>query len=138
MMVMERLMTQQVNVAPVLVALILAVGIASPARGQKPRTPSFSKPSRVVDVNSRLRTLAVHPDSKLVATGTDSGAVQLWDIATGKETASFVGHKGPVACVAFSPDGKTLASGGPDDGMKLWNVEKKRMIASIRTPLRRG
>ena len=60
---------------------------------------------------------------------------ELWDVASGKNTAKFkpdpadsVGTKNPndmVWSVAFSPDGKTLVT-GLDVGTYFWDVSRLR------------
>ena len=56
--------------------------------------------------------VAISPDGKIAATGTEDHTIVLWDLATGKKLAAYTGHSGPVHAVAFSPDGKFLATGG--------------------------
>ena len=44
--------------------------------------------------------------------GSDDETIRLWDVGTGKNEMTLVGHTEWVQSIAFSPDGKTLASGG--------------------------
>jgi WD40 repeat protein len=110
------------------------------ATGKKKKTLTFG-------AGQGLRCLAFSPDGRiLAAAGNGTGpvadgpvAIQLWDVATGKERATLEGHTGNVRSLAFSPDGKTLASGGGYQGLapkehgdlKLWEVATGKERASL-------
>lgn len=49
--------------------------------------------------------------------------IRLWEVATGKNIATFWGHTTDVQCFAFSQDGTLLASGGHDGAIYLWDLE---------------
>ena len=49
--------------------------------------------------------------------------IRLWEIATGKNIATFWGHTTDVQCFAFSQDGSLLVSGGHDGVIYLWDLE---------------
>ncbi|MCP4816943.1 MAG: hypothetical protein GY888_30890, partial [Planctomycetaceae bacterium] len=73
-----------------------------------------------------VMSVAFCPDGKTLATASRDKTVKLWDVATGKESATHQGHEGMVYSVAFSPDGKTLASVSGDKTVKLWDVDTGR------------
>ena len=56
--------------------------------------------------------------------------VRLWDIATGKNINTLIGHTGGIHSVAFSPDGSILASGG-SDATRLWDVTTGKNINTL-------
>ena len=57
--------------------------------------------------------------------------INLWEVATGLNTASFDGHKGLVKSLAFSPDGTILASASSDMAVKLWDVATGTNTATL-------
>lgn len=63
-----------------------------------------------------IRAAALSPDGTFAAAAIRYGHVRVWDLRTGKVTASFRPHAGETWAVAFTPDGRTLLSGGGD-----WN-----------------
>lgn len=67
-------------------------------------------------------SLAFSPDGKLLASGSQAGAVQLWNTGDFSARASLNAHGGPVWALAFSPGGKSLASGGADHLIAVWDA----------------
>src|SRR5262249_42712024 len=61
-------------------------------------------------------------DGKYLITAGWNGMLKSWEVGSGREERSFLGHSGRVRCVAISPDGLRLASGGNSDGIKLWDT----------------
>lgn len=58
-----------------------------------------------------------------------SGAVQLWDIATGNPKRQPAGHRAH-ARAAFSPDGRRVATGGCLDGaIYIWDIATSKPLA---------
>jgi WD40 repeat protein len=62
------------------------------------------------------------PNSKMLASGSNDHTIKLWDVATGKEKATFQEHTDRVLSLALSPIGKMLASGSRDKTIKLWQL----------------
>ena len=77
-----------------------------------------------------VNSVAFSPDGMTLASGSDDGAIILWDIAK-HQSAVLRGHKHHVAAVAFSPDRKTLASASDDKSVILWDIETHRPIATL-------
>src|SRR5208337_4535133 len=68
--------------------------------------------------------VAFAPDGKLVLTGSDDGTARLWDVASGRLTATLE-HGGLVRSVAFASDGKAVLIGSDNGTARLWDTTGK-------------
>ena len=75
------------------------------------------------------------PDGRFLATASGdstSNSVKVWNVETGAETFSLVGHTARVRGLDFSPDGKLIATGSRDGTIRIWSAgdgrELKRFV----------
>ena len=72
--------------------------------------------------------LAFSPCGQYLASGswwqrTEKVSIRLWEVATGKNIATFWGHPTDIQNLAFTPDGTLLASGSFDGTILLWDMK---------------
>jgi WD40 repeat protein len=88
------------------IACLVGLVLAGAAAGQ-PREVWKDQPNEV-------RALAVSPDGKTLASlslfARDGDGITLWDLATGKKTATFGSPRTRGFDLAFTPDGKSLVA----------------------------
>ena len=78
--------------------------------------------------SQRPITLCFSPCGEYLASGAwwqgglQKVSIRLWEVATGKNIATFWGHTTDVQCFAFSSDNTVLASGGHDGAIYLWDL----------------
>ena len=63
--------------------------------------------------------------------GSDDNTIKIWDLATGEQIGTLVGHTFWVRSVAISPDSVILASGSFDKTIKIWNLTKGYSIRTL-------
>jgi hypothetical protein len=75
-----------------------------------------------------------HPN--LLATCSDDGLVQLWDLVGRRNVLTLDRFDGSALSVAFTPDGKTLVAAGGNDGhVHVWDLEyyERHMAGNLRS-----
>jgi WD40 repeat protein len=66
---------------------------------------------------------AITPDGRTLATGSETGAVQLWDLRIGQALgAPLPGVPGSGVIPAFTPDGSTLVAAYASGRTYLWDI----------------
>ncbi|MEG4353709.1 serine/threonine-protein kinase [Microcoleus sp. LAD1_D3] len=95
------------------------------------RTGRLVRTLNSVHSKKSVKTLAVSPDSSILASGGDDNNVILWDLKTGRRTRTIAAHTAAVNEIAFSRDGQTLASGSDDKTIRLWNVRTGSRLRTL-------
>lgn len=84
------------------------------------RRPFASFPS--LNLGDIITRLEYSPDGRLLAAGTRTGLVSVWDARTGRQVRpAFRAQEQFIRGLVFSPDGRVLATGGDDEVVNLWD-----------------
>ncbi len=78
----------------------------------------------------KVKSLAVSPDERLIASASWDGSIGLWPV-DGGEPVFLSGHTAGVSDVVFSEDGTRLFSGSLDGTIRLWDAETGRELEQL-------
>ena len=87
-------------------------------------TATFKPVTRVLSGDAgAIISAAITPDGRTLATGSETGAVQLWDIRIGQALgAPLPGVPSSGVIPAFTPDGSTLVAAYASGRAYLWDI----------------
>ncbi|WZO96465.1 c-type cytochrome domain-containing protein [Isosphaeraceae bacterium EP7] len=85
----------------------------------------------LVESTDSVFAVAFSPDNKLVAAAGADRAIRIYEVESGKETATIEDHADWIYDLAFSPDGKRLASASRDKTSKVFDVVKKESLVTF-------
>jgi WD40 repeat protein len=100
--------------------LPMIAGIAVCLLGQQGSAQEPKERSTLKGHTANVSSLAFSADGRRLVSGSYDATMKLWDVATGKELATFKDR--PVRAVAITADSKTLATGSSDGLITLWDV----------------
>ena len=81
--------------------------------------------------SNSVLSVAISPDGKTLASGSNDNTIKLWNLETGQLQRTLADRTGDANSVAISPDGKILATGSWDDTIKLWNLETGQLQRTL-------
>lgn len=81
--------------------------------------------------DGNICVLAFSSEGTKLASGSCSGQIKLWDVASGNLWHDFGNHADRVISLAFSPSGKILTSVSADTTLILWDTETGERLHSL-------
>ncbi|MEV5375000.1 NB-ARC domain-containing protein [Streptomyces nondiastaticus] len=81
-----------------------------------------------------IRGVAVSSDGAMVAAGTGSGDIRVWQLADARPTATWHEHSGTAWAVAFGNHDRILASAGADRTVRVWDLRTHRCVQVCHGP----
>ena len=57
--------------------------------------------------------------------------LKVWEVASGRELRTLVGHSNTVTAVAMTADGRRAVSASRDQTLKVWEVDSGRELRTL-------
>lgn len=70
--------------------------------------------------NGRVNALVFMPNRESLVTGSGSGDIKFWNVATGESTATIAGQSGRIVSLASDAASTHIASGSSNGTIKVW------------------
>ena len=87
------------------------------------REPDGPEPQFVLGGHKgQVNAITAFPEGRRLLSASHDGAIRIWDLANGRETAALDWTIGPITALAFAPDGLTCAAAGAKGRVVLWDV----------------
>lgn len=90
------------------------------------------QPPSVIKCAKGVWSAPFSTDGKRIATASSDKSVRVWDLANGKELASFINLPEQATSTAFSPDRKRLAAVTNDPIVFVWNLETQEVLQELK------
>jgi WD40 repeat protein len=89
-------------------------------------TESHQKKGTILKLGSVVTAVTFDPADKIIATGTVSGIVKLWDVQTGRQFGDPIPNYGDrISNLKFSPDGSWLFWGSYNKSSTILSMDQK-------------
>lgn len=76
------------------------------------------------EADTVYQSCAFHPDGLILGTGTQQGALKIWDIREQKNVSSMKDHTAAILDITFSENGYLAATASADGNVKIWDLRK--------------
>ncbi|KAG2342354.1 WD40 repeat-like protein [Suillus weaverae] len=83
--------------------------------------------------NAGLRYMALSPNGKTIASGSNDWKVRLWDVETKKVITTWTRHTSVVCALCWSADSERVVSGSWDGTARVWDVDSGKTVLKIKT-----
>jgi len=83
---------------------------------------------RTIDQDGVAR---LDPTGRLLAVGSGSGNVDIFEFETLEPLGTLVGHRSNGAPIVFSDDGRRLLTGGYDHTVRVWDLDTMTQIGRV-------
>jgi WD40 repeat protein len=83
--------------------------------------------------HARVSSICFSPDGDVLLTGGYDSVIRAWNVATGSEIRSFIGHAGSLSDLTFAPDGQTFVSAG-DNTARVWSLDTGNLLRTLTVP----
>ncbi len=84
----------------------------------------------------RILAGAVSPDGRQAVTAGEDKDLAVWEVTTGRRSATVPGHRDEVFALAWSADGKQLVSASWDGEIRVWETSGWSCVRTLSAPSR--
>jgi WD40 repeat protein len=81
--------------------------------------------------SDRVTAVAITPDGQRLISGSQDGAIKIWNLETEDLICTISAHNDSVNTIAITPDGSHIISGSQDGTIKIWNLETEKLIDTL-------